>query len=1159
MKRKWMFLVSVLLLVLLITACNPTVEPPVETDQSPVIHGAVDRTIDRGSVFVPLQGITATDDEDGNLTGSITYSGNVNPNVAGIYQATYTVTDSAGNVTSVTVVITVRVVDTEAPLISGAGDITISVGEPGFTILGGVSANDTIDGELTNQITYTGSVNPWVPGVYNVTYRVSDTAGNEAVRARVVTVSLGYFSFGATNGLQNGTFDENSTGWSVINGTASVTGGVVSINVTGAATFSQTGITGGNMNTSVANYTLAKLVVRAKASAPRDIQATINEAQTTPLPIQLTTTMTEYTQYFRMSHLFNNATLTFNLGSAAGTVEFDSIELFYGVPSDDIAPVLTVPTTEVFAPVSSLEALRSLVLRGVSATDNIDGNITSRIMLDLDGIDINVAGTYQIPIKVSDNAGNETEVMRTVHLNLAFDTDVIKDPAFGSELDANQWGLSGGGDQVTMYTQDGMLVLDVVAPGGWDSATSPYLRNVTTNQLLPNNWYMFKFDVRAEKNRQMRIRAGLELWSDPWIEDFLDGAVRNLQYQVTTEWQTIYYVFYIDAATSSAGSNVIKFEIKLGTITWGSEESNNKIFIDNAQFYLLTMEDDDPVISAVADKQLTFGAGAVAPDWKTYVTIFDKEDGNIAVTDAMVNASAVDMNVPGVYPVVYTVTDSGNNTVSFTINITIIESADEEAPVITVVDTLRTTFDQFEDVTVVLTDYITAVDNVDGTITVTNAMVNAGGFSLNTAGTFTVTYTVTDSSGNVATKEIVFTVNDKQAPVISGAKDLTISVGDVYNPLEGITAVDNIDGPITLTLDNVSGHELFLDQDGKASVAGEFEVTYTVTDANNNSREVKITVTVLQIEFDETKQTNLLALQIPVQNDGGTIESVGVYNPDGSLTVTYNGVKGWYGSYSKITYPSVNLLPDRMYKLVIEAKAETARDILVRFVGADNTAVSIFAGRLIVGLTNEFAVYEFIFSLDKEGPYNVQLQFGWEGNLNNVTNTNVIDIKQFTLIPEYIIEYDEANAADLLSQALAVGNDGGTIESVGVYNPDGSLTVTYNGVKGWYGSYSKITYYQAMTEGLNYKLIIEGKAQTERDILIRFVDGSGVAVPGFEGRKIVRLGTEFGQTVVEFKAPSTGTFNLQLQFGWEGNLLNVTDANVIDIKTFKLVPENLMS
>ena len=1154
MRQKIKLLLSILVLLLVVVACTP--EPTVVVDQDPVISGAVDKTINRGSTFVPLAGITATDEEDGDLTSSIVYSGNVNPNVAGVYQATYTVSDSAGNTDTVTITITVVIVDTEEPLISGAGDITVSLGDPAFTILGGVTANDTIDGDISADITYTGTVNLWVPGEYIINYSVEDEAGNEATKTRKVTVSLGYFAFLEENALVNGDFATDTANWDATGATGTVTSGVVSFDVTAAAKVSQDEISGGFINTDVADFTLAKLVINAKASTTRSITATISSTTTTNAPIQLTTTMTEFVQYFRMSAVLDMATLELDLGSAAGSVEIESVELFFGVSSDDEAPVLTVPVTEVSVPMNNLTALQSLVLRGVSAMDNIDGNITSRVELDLTGIDITVPGTVVIPITVSDNAGNETVVNRTVHLNIPFDTNVIDDPSFDAALDANQWGLSGGSEQVTLYTENGNLVLNVVSPGGWDSATSPFLRNITTNDLAAGNYYMFQFEVKADKARQMRIRAGLELWADPWIEDFQDGAVQNLQYQVTTEWQTIYYVFYIDEALSSAGSNVVKFEIKLGTITWGSEESNNKIYLDNAQFYLLSMEDEEPTINLVPDQVVTFAAGATAPDWKTYVTINDLEDGVITVTDAMVDATDVDLTTAGTYDLVFTVTDSGANTVTRTIEITVLEEADTTAPVLTVNALLDTEFDQFEVVTVDLTAYVTANDAVDGAITVISSMIDDDDFSLDVAGTYTIVYTVSDTSGNIATTNVVLTVIDKEAPVISGAADLTMTVGDTFDPLAGVTAVDNVDGAITLSIANVTGHDAFLDEFNVADTAGVFDVTYTATDALGNVRELVITITVLQIEFDLDQVTDLLALAIPVQNDGGDIESVGVYNVDGSLTVTYNGVKGWYGSYSKITYPSVSLLEGRMYKLLVEAKAQTARDILVRFVGSDGTtALEAFTGRKVIGLGTEYSVYELIFELDQTGPYNVQIQFGWEGNLNNVSNANVIDIKQFQLIPEYVIEYDMDNASDLLGLATAVSNDGGDIESAGVYNVDGSLTVTYNGVKGWYGSYSKITYYQSVTEGLNYKLLIEGKAATARDILIRFVDESGVAVPGFENRYVLPLGTDYATTELLFVAPSTGTYNLQLQFGWEGNLTNASNANVIDIKQFLLISE----
>lgn len=50
---------------------------------------------------------TATDDEDGDLTASITVSGTVNKDLAGVYTLTYSVSDAAGNTAQETLTVTV--------------------------------------------------------------------------------------------------------------------------------------------------------------------------------------------------------------------------------------------------------------------------------------------------------------------------------------------------------------------------------------------------------------------------------------------------------------------------------------------------------------------------------------------------------------------------------------------------------------------------------------------------------------------------------------------------------------------------------------------------------------------------------------------------------------------------------------------------------------------------------------------------------------------------------------------------------------------------------------------------------------------------------------------------------------------------------------------
>ena len=1150
MKKKLFTALLAFLFVFVVAACTRTEDP---VDRSPVIFGAEDRTIERGAGFVPLEGITAEDFEGNDLTAEVQYSGNVNPNVAGTYQANYTVSDAEGNTATVSVTITVIDVDTEPPLISGAGNVTVMIGDPDFTLLGGVTANDTVDGDVTEDLEVEGDFDLWTPGTYTVTYRVSDSAGNEAVRERTITVSLGDFVFEQPSVLLNGTFAETLEPW-VIEGTEALIDDGLVIDMDAPVSLSQSDLQGGSLNPDVADFVLFKLEIDYVAGVTQPLSVALTGAHTMEMPVVLEAGTGQLTLYLRLEQPLEEGTLTLNFDAEQGGITINAISLLPGSAEDTEPPVITVPDTEVIAPTGNIEALRQLVLRGVTAQDNIDGNVTSGLTIDLDGLDLETPGTVDIPIVSIDNAGNEARVMRPVQLKMAFDTGVIQDPTFSEALDTDQWGLSGGSDSVSLYTEDGLLVVDIGHPGGWDSASSPFLRNVTTDDLQAGNYYMFSFDVRAERSRQLRLRAGLELWSDPWIEDFMDGAVRNLQYTITSEWRTIHYVFYVDEAFSADGSNVVKFEIKVGTITWGSEEIDNKVFIDNAQFYLLSMQDEPPVITRDETLPTTFGSGEDMPDFTSYVTVQDLEDGAMPVTWDMIDVSALDMDTPGIYPVVFTAIDSAGNVTEYTLDIQILEEADTEAPQLTLDENLPTTFDQFADIEVDLSEYVGAVDNIDGEINLRPSMIDAGGFSLQTAGVYTVIYTVTDSSGNTATLELELTVLDKEPPHIQAPTERTMTIGEVFDPLAGIQVMDNVDGAITLTLDHVSGYEVFTDEAFVTIEAGSFEVLYTVTDEAGNTATHILTVHVADIDFDEENPVDLLGLEIPVQNDGGTVESSGEYQEDGSLIVTYNGVAGWYGSYSKITYYPVELEEGMTYKLVIEAKAETARDILVRFVGSNGEAVTAFANRLVVGLEETFAVYELIFTVDQPGPYDIQLQFGWEGNLNNVTDPNVMTFNSFKLLPEKVMMYDYDAAYDMLAEEASVGNDGGNIEASGEYQEDGSLIVTYNGVTGWYGSYSKLTFFPELEEGRTYKLVIDMEAESARDVLLRFVDQFGAPIDVFEGRYALRV--EESRNVVEivFEAPSSGSFDLQMQFGWEDFLYNTQDANVLTIHTFKLVP-----
>lgn len=124
-------------------------------------------------------GYTASDNVDGDITDRVTVTKSGNKLI-------YTVEDSSGNV--VTVERIIHYVDVNPPAITLWGDSEIVLNGGNAYAEPGYSASDREDGDLTEKVTVTTNVNPYVPGEYTVNYEVMDSYGNVAKKERKVTV-----------------------------------------------------------------------------------------------------------------------------------------------------------------------------------------------------------------------------------------------------------------------------------------------------------------------------------------------------------------------------------------------------------------------------------------------------------------------------------------------------------------------------------------------------------------------------------------------------------------------------------------------------------------------------------------------------------------------------------------------------------------------------------------------------------------------------------------------------------------------------------------------------------------------------------------------------------------------------------------------------------
>ncbi|MCF6450060.1 DUF5011 domain-containing protein [Vibrio sp. MMG022] len=161
--------------------------PPPPSEGEPVFSGISDVRVHHGSSFDPYAGVTASDKEDGDLTNSITVEGSVDVNTVGTYVLVYSVKDSDNNETKQSRTV---VVYSLVPEFEGVTDTTIQLGDA-FDPMAGVKATDAEDGDLTDQVRVEGSVDVNVLGVYDLVYRVTDSANQTTTSQRSVIVSDG--------------------------------------------------------------------------------------------------------------------------------------------------------------------------------------------------------------------------------------------------------------------------------------------------------------------------------------------------------------------------------------------------------------------------------------------------------------------------------------------------------------------------------------------------------------------------------------------------------------------------------------------------------------------------------------------------------------------------------------------------------------------------------------------------------------------------------------------------------------------------------------------------------------------------------------------------------------------------------------------------------
>ncbi|KID45079.1 cell surface protein precursor [Levilactobacillus brevis] len=148
-----------------------------------------------------------------------------------------------------------------------------------------------------------------------------------------------------------------------------------------------------------------------------------------------------------------------------------------------------------------------------------------------------------------------------------------------------------------------------------------------------------------------------------------------------------------------------------------------------------------------------------------------------------------------------------------------------------------------------LLQLVKATDQVDGDISNKAVISNYGGFKVgenNTSGSYTITYSVTNSSGNTSTTTSAINVVNDQTSI--NTKDSTLVAGPntTWSAADNFVSATDADGKaLSLSDLKVSGSV-------DPTKAGSYDVTYSYTDAAGNAVTKTATITVI-VKSDPVK------------------------------------------------------------------------------------------------------------------------------------------------------------------------------------------------------------------------------------------------------------------------------------------------------------------
>ncbi len=202
---------------------------------------------------------------------------------------------------------------------------------------------------------------------------------------------------------------------------------------------------------------------------------------------------------------------------------------------------------------------------------------------------------------------------------------------------------------------------------------------------------------------------------------------------------------------------------------------------------VLTPDVTAPIIRLNGDANITLTKGQAYIELGA--TAVDDVDGNVSVSIS----GSVDTATVGVYTITYMAVDSANNSTSKSRIVNVVEKANNEAPVITLIGDSNMTMYLNQ---IYIEENATAIDIEDGNVSV----VITGDVNSSQLGVYKITYTATDSDGHTVVKTRDITVIAPPSPSDIARDFVTAYLANDNVTMETITSKKMIDKLKTIDL-----------------------------------------------------------------------------------------------------------------------------------------------------------------------------------------------------------------------------------------------------------------------------------------------------------------------------------------------------------------------